>query len=89
MVKIEKELAMDFQTEHQKLFLNLLFTSNRLRHMDMERLRPHGLSPQQYNILRILRGANGRTIGHKGQARPGEQILIRVSDGEFTAHIAE
>lgn len=37
----------------------------------------------------IVRGANGRIIGHKGQARPGEQILIRVSDGEFTAHIAE
>ncbi|HRQ85083.1 MAG TPA: MarR family transcriptional regulator [Flavobacteriales bacterium] len=62
MVKIEKELAMDFQTEHQKLFLNLLFTSNWLRHMDMERLRPHGLSPQQYIILRILRGANGRKV---------------------------
>lgn len=37
----------------------------------------------------IVRGADGRVIGHKGQARPGEQILIRVSDGEFTAHIAE
>lgn len=37
----------------------------------------------------IVRGADGRVIGHKGQARPGEQILIRVSDGEFTAHIAK
>lgn len=62
MVKIEKELNMDFRNEHQKLFLNLLFTSNWLRHMDIERLRPYGLSPQQYNILRILRGADGKRM---------------------------
>lgn len=62
MVKIEKELNMDFKSEHQKLLLNLLFTSNWLRHMDIERLRPYGLSPQQYNILRILRGAQGKRM---------------------------
>ena len=62
MVKIEKELLMEFKSEHQKLLLNLLFTSNWLKHMDAERLRPHGLSPQQYNILRILRGAEGKKM---------------------------
>ncbi len=62
MVKIEEELNMAFKSEHQKLFLNLLFTSNWLRHMDIERLRPYGLSPQQYNILRILRGAGGKRM---------------------------
>ena len=53
---------MEFKSEHQKLLLNLLFTSNWLKHMDAERLRPHGLSPQQYNILRILRGADGKKM---------------------------
>lgn len=62
MVKIEHELNMQFKSEHQKLLLNLLFTSNWLRHMDIERLRPYGLSPQQYNILRILRGADGKRM---------------------------
>ncbi len=62
MVKIEKELIMEFKSEHQKLLLNLLFTSNWLKHMDAERLRPQGLSPQQYNILRILRGADGKKM---------------------------
>ena len=42
MASIEEELNMDFKSEHQRLFLNLLFTSNWLRHIDMERLRPHG-----------------------------------------------
>lgn len=62
MVSIAEELNMEFKNEHQKLYLNLLFTSNWLRHLDMERLRPSGLSPQQYNILRILRGANGKKM---------------------------
>lgn len=53
---------MDFKSEHQKLLLNLIFTSNWLKHMEAERLRPSGLSPQQYNILRILRGADGRKM---------------------------
>lgn len=53
---------MNFRNEHQKLFLNLLFTANWLRHMDIERLRPYGLSPQQFNILRILRGAKGKRM---------------------------
>lgn len=62
MVKIEKELIMEFKSEHQKLLLNLMFTSNWLKHMDAERLRPYDLSPQQYNILRILRGADGKKM---------------------------
>ncbi len=62
MASIEKELRMDFKSEHQKLLLNLLFTSNWLKHRDTERLKPYGLSPQQYNILRILRGAKGKRM---------------------------
>lgn len=69
MVSLDKELNMEFKNEHQKLFLNLLFTSNWLRHMDMERLRPSGLSPQQYNILRILRGAKGQMNMHQVKER--------------------
>ncbi|MCB0772362.1 MAG: MarR family transcriptional regulator [Flavobacteriales bacterium] len=62
MPRIEKELRMEFKQEHQKLFLNVIFTANWLMHLDVERLRPHGISPQQYNILRILRGANGKRM---------------------------
>lgn len=62
MARIEEELVMDFKSEHQKLLLNLLFTSNWLKHIDADRLKPFGLSPQQYNILRILRGAKGKQM---------------------------
>jgi DNA-binding MarR family transcriptional regulator len=62
MAGIGKELAMEFKNEHQKLLLNLIFTSNWLKHLDGARLKPYGLSPQQYNILRILRGAKGKKM---------------------------
>lgn len=62
MVRIGKELKMEFKDVYQQLVLNLIFTSNWLKHMDAERLRPYGISPQQYNILRILRGAKGEKM---------------------------
>ena len=43
MASIEKELRMDFKSEHQKLLLNLLFTSNWLKHHETERLKPYDL----------------------------------------------
>lgn len=73
MASIEKELRMDFKSEHQKLLLNLLFTSNWLKHHDTERLKPYGLSSQQYNILRILRGAKGKRMCM-------HEVLVRMLD---------
>lgn len=38
-------------------FLNVLRTAEALSRPEMELLKGHGLSPTQYNVLRILRGA--------------------------------
>jgi DNA-binding MarR family transcriptional regulator len=62
MARIEEELVMDFKDERQKMLLNLLFTANWLKARDVARLMPFGISPQQYNILRILRGAKGKKM---------------------------
>ena len=63
MVGIKEELSIAaFKDEHQKMVLNLLFTSNWLKQLDTERLAPFAISPQQYNILRILRGAKGKLM---------------------------
>jgi DNA-binding MarR family transcriptional regulator len=62
MSRIEEELVMEFRDEQQKMLLNLLFTSNWIKQRDVLRLAPFGISPQQYNILRILRGAKGRKM---------------------------
>lgn len=56
-MKIETEIKQTkFKNEHQKMLINILYTSNWLASMHASSLKPSGLSSQQYNILRILRG---------------------------------
>jgi len=45
-----------FTSEQQKAMLNIIFTGNWLLHLHAGYLKSFDLSPQQYNILRILRG---------------------------------
>jgi len=59
---IGEELVSRFESEQQKAVLNVLFTSNWLRSQHTVLLAPFGLSMQQYNILRILRGAKGEKM---------------------------
>ncbi|MBK8500276.1 MAG: MarR family transcriptional regulator [Flavobacteriales bacterium] len=60
MPGIDKELQSRFESEQQKAMLNLMFTANWIRAQQMAFFKPYGISPQQYNILRILRGARDR-----------------------------
>jgi DNA-binding MarR family transcriptional regulator len=56
-MELEKEIKQaKFQSEYQKLFLNIIYTGSWLDLRNTQRLKPFGVSPQQYNILRILRG---------------------------------
>jgi DNA-binding MarR family transcriptional regulator len=45
-----------FRSPYQRLVLNLIYTSNWLGHKQIEMFREHELTPEQYNVLRILRG---------------------------------
>ena len=47
--------ALRFDTPEQELFLNLWRTYDRLRMLEDELFREFGLTPQQYNVLRLLR----------------------------------
>jgi DNA-binding MarR family transcriptional regulator len=51
-----------FDNEYIKLAVNILFTSGWISVLDIQRLKPHGLSPQQFNVLRILRGSQGKAL---------------------------
>jgi DNA-binding MarR family transcriptional regulator len=56
-MKLEKEIQQSkFHSEFQKLYLNIIYTASWLNLKNTQRLKPYGISPQQYNILRILRG---------------------------------
>jgi len=46
-----------FASEHDRAVVNLLFTSNWLYNLNAARLKKHDITPEQFNVLRILRGA--------------------------------
>ncbi len=54
---IEEEIKQKkFRSEHHKMLINLMFTTNSIGAAQNKVFKPYGLSSQQYNILRILRG---------------------------------
>ena len=57
VVKLEDEIVQkSFTDEFHKLGVNLQFTAAFYRNEFRGRLEPYGISPEQFNILRILRG---------------------------------
>jgi DNA-binding MarR family transcriptional regulator len=58
MGDISKEIASAFPSNDVKAYINILFTASWISSKEMVFFKPYKISPQQYNILRILRGAN-------------------------------
>ena len=46
-----------FRNEYQKVMINVIFSSNWITEKQKRFLDPEDITPQQYNILRILRGS--------------------------------
>lgn len=62
-MKIEDEIKQkSFKSEFQKAMINIMFTSGWLEHKQTHFFKKWGISPQQYNVLRILRGQNNNPI---------------------------
>jgi len=64
-MRIEDEIQQtQFASVYHKLAINILFTGHWLREKTSRQLKPFGLTPQQFNILRIARGQSpeGATI---------------------------
>ena len=56
---IEKDIQQtNFRNEHQKLGINIMYTANWLNEKIAGILSQEDITQQQYNILRILRGAD-------------------------------
>jgi DNA-binding MarR family transcriptional regulator len=56
-VRLEDEIKQPtFQSEGQKAYLNILFTSGWLSLRQAAAFRPFGITLPQFNVLRILRG---------------------------------
>ena len=57
MGDISKDIQSKFPNNKVKALINLKYTANWLCSKENDFFKPYGISPQQFNILRILRGA--------------------------------
>jgi MarR family 2-MHQ and catechol resistance regulon transcriptional repressor len=57
MGNLAEEINSKFDNEYQKAFLNIKFTSSYLSNISDKIFIKYNISSQQYNVLRILRGA--------------------------------
>jgi len=55
-VKLDQEIKSKFRNEHHKLAVNILYTHSWLDTFLSDQFKEYGLTSQQFNILRILRG---------------------------------
>jgi len=76
-VRAELEQKEPFRLREEEAFVNLLRTVAVLLQGVAETLKPHGLSPTQYNVLRILRGAEPRGMACR---EIGERMITRDPD---------
>lgn len=63
-MKIENAIQQrEFASAQQKLTVNMVYSAGLLSFMHQRFLREFDLTPQQFNVLRILRGQHGAQIG--------------------------
>lgn len=58
MGDISKDIHSKFDNNKVKALINILYTANWITNIQNTFFKTFGISPQQYNILRILNGAN-------------------------------
>ena len=63
-MKIEQAIKqkVPFKNSYEKAIVNIFFTSTFLMEKMRNFLKPYGITHQQYNVLRILRGQHPNAI---------------------------
>lgn len=77
-MKLEEEIAQrKFRNERHKLAVNILYTYGWLNSQHVAIFKEHGITTQQFNVLRILRGQHPAPTTVK---RIRERMLDKMSD---------
>ena len=77
-MKLEDEIVQKkFDSDYHKLTVNIFYTSHWLANLHSAALKPHNLTIQQFNILRILRGQYPEVVNLK---LIKERMLDKMSD---------
>jgi DNA-binding MarR family transcriptional regulator len=62
-MSIEQDIKQEkFESEFHKAAVNILFTSSWLYNINAVRLKGYDITPEQYNVLRILRGSHPNAL---------------------------
>ncbi len=77
-MELEKEIKQSlFKSPSSKAVLNIIYTGSWLMGKTVQVLKPYGISAQQYNVLRILKG---RTPDSTALSDIQERMLDRMSN---------
>jgi len=62
-MKIEEAIKQkSFPNQIEKVMVNVIYTGNYFNSLNIKRFKFHGISPEQYNVLRILRGSHPSSL---------------------------
>jgi DNA-binding MarR family transcriptional regulator len=62
-MSLEEDIKQEkFENEFQKVAVNILFTSSWLYNINADRLKVYDITPEQFNVLRILRGSHPKAL---------------------------
>ena len=94
-MEIEKEIQQaKFKSHKHKAVLNIFFTSGWLSCHQQRFFKEHGLSPQQYNVMRILRGQKGNPITINGiqermldKSSNASRLIDKLTEKEFVDRV--
>ena len=77
-MNLEQEIKQKaFRSEQSKLIVNLIYTYNQLKSRIATVLKNEGVTMQQYNVLRIVKGAGKEGIT---TSEIRERMLDKMSD---------
>jgi len=86
MGNISKDINSTFSNKKIKALINIKYTANWLQSLENDFFKPYEISPQQFNILRILRGAKtaikAQTVKERmvERAPNATRLLDKLSD---------
>jgi DNA-binding MarR family transcriptional regulator len=62
-MSLEEDIKQDkFQSEQHKAAINIMFTSSWLHSINASYLKKYEITPEQFNVLRILRGSHPKKL---------------------------
>ena len=94
MGDLSKDINSEFPNDKIKALLNIMYTASWIQTNQNSFFKPFGISPQQYNILRILRGAGEaisvQTIKDRmlERAPNATRLMDKLTDKKFIERVA-